>query len=269
MTVTGVTLGGAAAGNYTVAQPTGLTADITAKGLTVEGAKANTKIYDGDAHAGLDFSGATMKGVVGQRRRLAQQRRCHGRVQQRQRRHRQARDGDGRDPGGAAAGNYTVAQPTGLKADITARAITVTADAKTKVYGENDPALTAKVTAGELVNADKLSGDLARENGENVGPHDITQGTLTAGSNYELHFEGAKLTITARAITVTADAKTKVYGEDDPALTAKVTAGELVNADKLSGDLARENGENVGPHDITQGTLTAGSNYELTSWAPS
>ena len=47
MTVTGVTLGGAAAGNYTVAQPTGLTADITAKGLTVEGAKANTKIYDG------------------------------------------------------------------------------------------------------------------------------------------------------------------------------------------------------------------------------
>ena len=174
----------------------------------------------------------------------------------------------GVDLAGAAAGNYTVTQPTGLTADITARAITVTADAKTKVYGENDPALTAKVTAGELVNGDKLSGDLARENGRTWG-RDITQGTLTAGGNYDLHFEGAKLTITARAITVTADAKTKVYGENDPALTAKVTAGELVNGDKLSGDLARENGENVGPHDITQGTLTAAATTTFTSRAPS
>ena len=38
VTVTGVTLGGGDAGNYTVSQPTGLTADITAKNLTINGA---------------------------------------------------------------------------------------------------------------------------------------------------------------------------------------------------------------------------------------
>ena len=99
VTVTGVDLAGAAAGNYTVTQPTGLTADITAKGLTVDGAVAKNKIYDGEKAATVDFTGATLNSVVGQRRRLAQQRRCHGRVQQRQRRHRQAGDGDGRGSG--------------------------------------------------------------------------------------------------------------------------------------------------------------------------
>ena len=38
VTVTGVTLSGADAGNYTVRQPSGLTADITAKNLTISGA---------------------------------------------------------------------------------------------------------------------------------------------------------------------------------------------------------------------------------------
>ena len=50
-------------------------------------------------------------------------------------------------------------------------------------------------------------------------PYAINQGTLSAGTNYALAFVGANLTITARPVTVTADAKSKVYGDDDPALT--------------------------------------------------
>src|SRR5207249_1467183 len=46
VTVTGVALSGADAGNYTVSQPTGLTANITAKNLTINGAVANNKQYD-------------------------------------------------------------------------------------------------------------------------------------------------------------------------------------------------------------------------------
>ena len=45
--------------------------------------------------------------------------------------------------------------------------------------------------------------------GENVGTYAINQGTLSAGSNYALTFVGANLTINARPVTVTADAKSK------------------------------------------------------------
>jgi hypothetical protein len=41
------------------------------------------------------------------------------------------------------------------------------------------------------------------------------QGTLALNSNYSLSFIGADLTINARAITVTADAKSKTYGDAD------------------------------------------------------
>ena len=52
VTVGGVTLGGSDAGNYTLSQPTGLTADITAR--TVCGAfTASNKVYDGDTSASI------------------------------------------------------------------------------------------------------------------------------------------------------------------------------------------------------------------------
>ena len=48
VTVGGLTLGGTAANNYTLSQPVGLTANITAAGLTIaSGISANNKVYDG------------------------------------------------------------------------------------------------------------------------------------------------------------------------------------------------------------------------------
>ena len=64
VTVTGVTLSGGDAGNYTVTQPSGLTADITAKNLTISGAVAHNKQYDGNTTATVDFTSATLVGVV-------------------------------------------------------------------------------------------------------------------------------------------------------------------------------------------------------------
>jgi hypothetical protein len=54
---------------------------------------------------------------------------------------------------------------------------------------------------------------------------------------------GANLSITTRGITVTADAKTKTYGDADPSLTYQVTTGSLVNSDTFSGSLTRLAGE--------------------------
>lgn len=63
VTATGYTLSGTSSGNYTVTQPTTLTATITAKPLTVNGLTANNKVQDGTTAATLSGT-ATLSGVV-------------------------------------------------------------------------------------------------------------------------------------------------------------------------------------------------------------
>jgi hypothetical protein len=150
----------------------------------------------------------------------------------------------------------------GAELTITKRAITVTSDAKSKQYGDADPALTYQVD--NLRQGDSLSGALTRDEGQGVGDYAIAQGSLTADTNYDLTFVGSKLTITKRAITVTAESRSKIYGEGDPTLTYSITGGSLVNGDSLSGALSRNTGENVGTYAIGQGTLGASTNYTLT-----
>src|SRR5436190_13221522 len=64
VTVLGVALAGTDAGNYTVSQPSGLSADITAKNLTINGAVADNKQYDGNTDATVDFTGASLLGMI-------------------------------------------------------------------------------------------------------------------------------------------------------------------------------------------------------------
>src|SRR5262249_34374247 len=148
-----------------------------------------------------------------------------------------------------AGGNYSISFVDG-HLTITPRAITITADDLSKIYGNADPSLTAQVTTGTLVGTDSLSGSLSRASGENVGSYAVGQGTLTAGANYTVTFVDGHLVITPRAITVTADDLSKIYGNADPSLTAQVTSGTLVGTDSLSGSLTRVSGENVGSYGV-------------------
>jgi hypothetical protein len=64
------------------------------------------------------------------------------------------------------------------------------------VYGSADPTLSYSQSG--LVNGDTaavISGALARQTGENVGSYGILQGTLSAGGNYSIAYNGANLTI--------------------------------------------------------------------------
>ena len=124
--------------------------------------------------------------------------------------------------GTVANSNYTITY-TGADLTITPKAVTVVADAKSKVYGAADPALTYVATG--LEGTDVLSGSLDRATGENTGTYAISQGTV-ANSNYTITYTGADLTITPKAVTVVADAKNKVYGAADPALTYVATGLE-------------------------------------------
>jgi hypothetical protein len=81
---------------------------------------------------------------------------------------------------------------------VNPRAITVTADAKTKAYGATDPTFTYTITTGSLVLGDAITGALTRAAGTNVGTYQIQQGALTTANNpkYTITFESADLTIT-------------------------------------------------------------------------
>mgnify|MGYP002550842994 CR=1 FL=1 len=81
---------------------------------------------------------------------------------------------------GADAANYTlIAQPTGITADITKAAITVTPDAgQSKTYGENDPTLTFAVSAAANGESPAFDGTLTRASGKNAGSYAIAIGSL-------------------------------------------------------------------------------------------
>jgi filamentous hemagglutinin family protein len=148
---------------------------------------------------------------------------------------------------------------------VTPRSITVAADARSRTYGDSNPALTYQVGGSGLVNGDTLSGALATAAtaASNVGVYGITQGTLASPNYVVSSFTGANFTVTPRAITVTADAKSRAYGDSNPALTYQVGGSGLVNGDMLSGALVTSamTSSDAGVYGITQGTLAASSNY--------
>ena len=246
-------------------------------------------------------------------------------------------------------GNYTGTVTRTYK--ITPKSVTVTADDKTKVFGETDPELTATV-AGTLGN-DTVEYTLSRKTGEAVGKYEITVkgdklqgnytvtyavGTLTitsqsidpgtdpekpnpdytgakvnspsdavydgnehkwiptvtdkadkklkAGTDYTVEYSTKNFKdvgtidvtitgignysgtvtrtykITPKSVTVTAEDKTKVFGETDPKLTATV-AGTLGN-DTVEYTLSRKTGEAVGKYEITVKGDKLQGNYTVT-----
>src|SRR5207249_9027138 len=161
------------------------------------------------------------------------------------------------EQGTLAAANYSI---TFVSASftITAKPLTVTAVANSKVFGATDPAFA--YTNSEGLSASAFTGSLTRVAGEDVGAYAIEQGTLAA-ANYSITFVSASFTITAKPLTVTAVANSKVYGASDPALTYTNSLG--LPASAFTGALGRAAGENVGTYAMTVGSLTA-ANYSIT-----
>ncbi|WP_221796352.1 beta strand repeat-containing protein [Aquisediminimonas sediminicola] len=166
-----------------------------------------------------------------------------------------------RTQGGAARIVYIPSTLT-----VTARPITVSADNLSRMYGDANPQLTYNIIAGNLVNGDSLDGELSSLAGLSaaIGTYDITQGTL-ASANYQIGLVNGALTVTARPITVSADNLSRAYGDANPQLTYNIIAGNLVNGDRLSGELSSlaDLSAAIGTYDITQGTLAASANYQL------
>ncbi|MDE2115895.1 MAG: hypothetical protein KGJ29_13620, partial [Hyphomicrobiales bacterium] len=82
--------------------------------------------------------------------------------------------------------------------NVTARALTVTADPQSRPFATTNPSLTYQVTTGNLVNGDVFSGNITTPAtlASSVGSYPITQGTLALSANYALDFIGSTFTVT-------------------------------------------------------------------------
>ncbi|WP_234887785.1 beta strand repeat-containing protein, partial [Sinorhizobium medicae] len=137
--------------------------------------------------------------------------------------------------------NMSAAGPVG---EITARALTVSTEAVSKVYdGTVSASGTAIVTSGALKGSDTLSGgsfafaDKHAGAGKTVTVSDVTIDDGNSGGNYILTYaDNTASEITARALTVSTKAVSKVYdGTVSASGTAIVTSGALQGSDTLSG----------------------------------
>ena len=117
---------------------------------------------------------------------------------------------------GADAANYTlIAQPTGITADITKAAITVTPDAgQGKTYGEDEPTLTFTVSAAANGESPAFDGTLTRVSDENAGSYAIAIGSLKLADRGAFKADNYTLAL----------APDTVYFRIDRALHADVTA---------------------------------------------
>src|SRR5207249_3200287 len=243
VTVSGLTLGGADAGNYSLTQPT-TTADITAKALTVSGITASNKLYDRTATATLNAGSATLVGVVSGDTVTLGAGSASGSFASGAVGTAKVVTVSGLTLGGADAGNYSLTQPT-TTADITAKALTVSGiTATNKVY---DRTATAPLNTGSAALVGVISGDAVTLNSGSaagtfasagIGTKAVTVSGLALGGgdagNYSLTQPTTTADITAKALTVSGiTASNKLY---DRTATATLNAGSATLVGVVSGD---------------------------------
>ena len=247
VSVGGLTLTGGAAGDYTLTQPA-LSANITAKTLTITGVTAANKIYDTTTNAVVSTNGAALVGVVGgdtvtlggiATGAFATKTVANGK----------AVTISGLTMGGASAGNYTLTQPA-TTANITAATLTVTGiTANNKVY---DGTTAATVNPGGASLLGVLSGD------------SVTLNTAGATGTFNTATPGTGKTVTVGGLTL-GGADAGNYVLTPPTTTANITAALVIGS--ASGNLnwsAITNGSGPGGQPGVADTLTIDQGATLT-----
>lgn len=163
-----------------------------------------------------------------------------------------------------AKGNYDFAQIVKMF-DITAQIIQVTAENKSSRVGQDIVELTYTHTDGLPYEGDTFSGKLeTTADKDKAGTYDITQGTLTLGSNYNIVFTPGTYTVEDKlpqdsfAFKDVVDGKvTKTYGDAD--FTIAVTgaaAGSTVTYASTDMSVVTVDAETGKVHIMSAGTTT-------------
>ncbi|WP_315274765.1 YDG domain-containing protein [Selenomonas sputigena] len=243
---TGVALGGADAGNYSldaVAQGTGT---ITRRALTFDAVAAQTKTYDGNTNADAAQFSATLGNIVAGEENSVSATAAGATYNDKNVAGANKVSYTGVALGGTGAGNYSIADTAQGKGTITKRALTLgTVTAQTKIYDGTTAADAGKFSAA-LTNA--IAGDSvaatatgAAYNSKNVAAASTIgyTGVALSGAdagNYSLAATTAQGagTITARELTLgTVASQSKTYDGTRAADASKFSAA-LNNA--VAGD---------------------------------
>ena len=249
VTVTGLTLSGAQAGNYSLTQPTP-TANITPAALTVTGITAADKVYDATTKATLNTTAAALVGVFAGDTVTLSTSGATGAFLTKSVGSGKTVIVSGLTLAGAQAADYTVTPPTPT-ANITPVTLTVAGiTAKDKKY---DATATASFNTGstvltgvlgtDIVTVTGATGTFASKDVANAIPVTISAVTLggAQGGNYKVTPPTAPLTgnITPAALTVTGITANKVYDATKAATLnmasaalAGVFAGDTVTLNK-------------------------------------
>ncbi len=167
----------------------------------------------------------------------------------------------------AVLSNYNITYNT-ASFTITAKTASVTPAANSKIYGGTEPTLTGALSG--FVAADSVAATYSRAAGETVtgGPYTISATLSPAGvlSNYNITYNTAQFTITAKAATVSPAAANKTYGDPDPTFTG--TLSGFLAADNVTATYSRNVGDTVngGPYTISATLSPANvlTNYNIT-----
>jgi hypothetical protein len=218
VTVTGNTISGADSGNYTLAEPTGLTANIEKATLTVSGITAGDKVYDGNTTANVITTGVAYGGLMtGDNFTVS----ATGQFIDKN-------AGTAKTVilnssyGGTDAGNYTIIGQTATTANISPAALRITANNASKIFdglaysGGNGVAYSGFVN-GETNSV--LGGSLtyggSSQGAFSVGQYSIVPGGLTS-SNYTVTYIDGQLTILTSSTTPIYDPHTSQPGSNSP-----------------------------------------------------
>jgi hypothetical protein len=113
---------------------------------------------------------------------------------------------------------------------ITPAPLEIKADNKTREYGEPNPELSATITGfklGETLETSDVEGTLElttdATNTSTAGNHPILVTQNLSSSNYSISYVNGNLNITKAQLNVTADDKTRTYGDPNPTFTATFT----------------------------------------------
>ncbi|HEX3384465.1 MAG TPA: MBG domain-containing protein, partial [Mucilaginibacter sp.] len=296
VTVSGYTISGTASGNYTLTQPTGLTANITpAAAISITASPVN-KTYGSALTNGSVTTGFTSTGLQGTDA-IPSLTMTYGTGAA-------ATDNAGTysnqaTPSMAVNGaNFTASDYTAITYNAgnivcNAATLTITANTISKAYGT---ALTSPVTGSAAFTASGLqngetigsvtitygtgaaAGDAVATYTNQVTPSAATGGTFTTG-NYNITYKSNTLTVTALSITITATGPTtRYYGQpittiNNSALftvSGTLASGQSVTSVTLTGDGAGATYNNAGTSYAVTASNAAGtggfvaSNYNIT-----
>ena len=153
--------------------------------------------------------------------------------------------------GGTDAGNYVLDSTEGsTTADITAKALSITANSTSKTYGQTVTFDGTEFSTLGLVNGDSVTTVLLQSDGTSASasvagsPYAILASDAVGSGlgNYSIEYLSGTLSVDAKALSITANSTSKTYGQTVSFDGTEFSTLGLVNGDSVTTVLLQSDG---------------------------